>query len=203
MTQAINDYTPTPPPLTSGKTAVALMETVEGLKQAVLPAESPDAELIALCAEHSRNIEAYNNNNPFEGEKAEAIQPDGSEHPAHCPAEDWAWDIVNDLLRTDAIPNPDAELIRLCTEIDRIEDQWLSTLPVGGDIPDTVAAGISAQQEPLIEQICDMTASTLDGMRARARTIVKWAPDLVSMPHDAADDMVAALLRDLIGEARV
>jgi hypothetical protein len=99
--------------------------------------------------------------------------------------------------------HPDAELIRLCTEIDRIEDQWLSTLPVGGDIPDTVAAGISAQQEPLIEQICDMTASTLNGMRARARTIVKWAPDLVSMSHDAADDMVAALLRDLIGEARV
>ena len=31
--------------------------------------------------------------------KAETIQPDGSENPEHCPAADWAWDLLNDLLR--------------------------------------------------------------------------------------------------------
>jgi len=31
--------------------------------------------------------------------KAEAREPDGKEEPAHCPAADWAWDLVGDLLR--------------------------------------------------------------------------------------------------------
>jgi hypothetical protein len=31
--------------------------------------------------------------------KAEARDPDGSEEPDSCPAETWAWDLVNDLLR--------------------------------------------------------------------------------------------------------
>lgn len=31
--------------------------------------------------------------------KAEARKPDGSEDPCSTPAEHWAWDLVNDLLR--------------------------------------------------------------------------------------------------------
>lgn len=31
--------------------------------------------------------------------KAEALNLDGSESPNCCPAEAWAWDLVNDLLR--------------------------------------------------------------------------------------------------------
>lgn len=31
--------------------------------------------------------------------KAEACRPDGTEEPGNCPAENWSWDLVNDLLR--------------------------------------------------------------------------------------------------------
>lgn len=31
--------------------------------------------------------------------KVEALNPDGTESPSCCPAETWAWDLVNDLLR--------------------------------------------------------------------------------------------------------
>jgi hypothetical protein len=31
--------------------------------------------------------------------KAEAREPTGGENPQGCPAADWAWDLVNDLLR--------------------------------------------------------------------------------------------------------
>ncbi|WP_426957991.1 hypothetical protein [Muricoccus radiodurans] len=31
--------------------------------------------------------------------KAEARNPDGTESPSNCPAEDWAWDLVHDILR--------------------------------------------------------------------------------------------------------
>jgi hypothetical protein len=31
--------------------------------------------------------------------KAEARNSNGTESPSNCPAENWAWDLVNDLLR--------------------------------------------------------------------------------------------------------
>ena len=34
--------------------------------------------------------------------KAEALNPNGSENPEGTPAETWAWDLVNDLLRLEA-----------------------------------------------------------------------------------------------------
>jgi hypothetical protein len=31
--------------------------------------------------------------------KSEALMPDGRENPSNSPAETWAWDLLNDLLR--------------------------------------------------------------------------------------------------------
>jgi hypothetical protein len=61
MTQAIDEHTPFQPPLTSGKTAVALSATVDRLKQIVAEAGdhlllgdgpvNPDHALLELCAD--------------------------------------------------------------------------------------------------------------------------------------------------------
>jgi hypothetical protein len=116
----------------------------------------------------------------------------------------------------------DAELIQLCAEIDRLEDEWLALGSKPGmtnadaqaaeDKQDSQRGFCTDRQYPLIDKILEMRATTLDGLQARARTIVKWAPNLFTVkagpgtpfnPAATGDElMVAALLRDLIGEAR-
>ncbi len=109
--------------------------------------------------------------------------------------------------------HPDAELMWLCAEIDRLEDEWLSLYAKPGatqeeaiaaeDRADAARDGFFARQAPLIERIGAMTATTLEGLKARARTIVKWAPDALGKPKmDAGELMIAALLRDLVAESR-
>jgi hypothetical protein len=61
MTQAINEHTPTPPSLTSGKTALSISATIDRLKQIVAEAgdhlllgdgpPQPDHELLDICAD--------------------------------------------------------------------------------------------------------------------------------------------------------
>ena len=53
------NHTPSPP-ITSGKKALAMMDTVEQMKQGAAPAESPDAELIVLCEQHFAKLSAFN-----------------------------------------------------------------------------------------------------------------------------------------------
>jgi hypothetical protein len=103
--------------------------------------------------------------------------------------------------------SPDAELIALCAEIDALEDKIDSFTIKGATIEeeeaqDKLAQPFADEQEPLIVQLCDMPATTIEGIRARARTLVKWAPDWRNKRggYDAA--MISALLSDLIGEAR-
>jgi hypothetical protein len=133
MPQAILTSTPSRRVLLGGSAALLAGAALTATQAVGTAAASPDAELIRLCDEHPRNIDAFNNS-PFQGDaeddplwhayertrdaiydakpktiagmvakaraaKAEAIQPDGSEHPANCPAEYWAWDLVNDLIR--------------------------------------------------------------------------------------------------------
>ena len=94
---------------------------------------NPDAELLATCARHIVNMQAFcagSDMSDFENDplwlayeatrdaisnaepktmagllaiahvaKAEASNPDGSEDHENCPASDWAWLILNVLLR--------------------------------------------------------------------------------------------------------
>jgi hypothetical protein len=112
-----------------------------------------------------------------------------------------------------AAASPDAELIQLCAEIDRLEDEWRSLGSKPGmteaeaaaaeDKQDSQQGFYSKRQFPLIEEISKMEATTLEGMRARARTIVKWGPDIWNPAPGVDEIMISALLRDLLGEARV
>jgi hypothetical protein len=93
------------------------------------PAPAPDADLIRLCAQHAANAAAFTASDADDGPlwnayaasrdaihdakpqtlagmvakaraaKAEATTLDGEERPEHGPAETWAWDLVNDLVR--------------------------------------------------------------------------------------------------------
>lgn len=108
-----------------------------------------------------------------------------------------------------AIPaNPDAELIALCAEIDALEDKLDSFTLKGATFEeeqaqDLVARPFADAQEPLIARLCDMSAITIEGIQARARTLVKYAPQWKHNRGGYDCIMISALLRDLIGEAWV
>ena len=93
------------------------------------PSPSPDEALIVACAQHPAIVAAYNaaegdddllwdayevNRDAIgaaepqtmagmlakaRAAKVEALAPDGTERPQNCPAEAWAWDLANDMLR--------------------------------------------------------------------------------------------------------
>jgi hypothetical protein len=112
------------------------------------------------------------------------------------------------LATQDTAPNPDAELIRLCAEIDALEDKLDSFTLKGATLEeeqaqDKLAQPFAAEQEPLIARLCEMPAITIEGIQARARTLVRYAPDWKNKSGGYDGLMIAALLRDLIGEARV
>jgi len=116
---------------TGRRTLAGLLGAALASPAALAGTSHPDAEIIALCAQHNRNREAWSAHGdddddcPFWAEyertrdaiaeakprtiegmvaKAraaveESLNPDGTEAPAGCPAADWAWDLVHDLIR--------------------------------------------------------------------------------------------------------
>ena len=108
-----------------------------------------------------------------------------------------------------AAARPDAELFRLCAEIDALEDKISSFTIKGatleeGQARDKLARPFADAQGALIAQLCDTPATTIEGIRARARTLLKWAPDWEDQKRSGYHyAMISALLRDLVGEARV
>ncbi len=60
-------------------------------------------------------------------------------------------------------------------------------------------------QEPLLDRIVALRATTLDGFMARARTLAGWdveATRKIGEDNYLNDRMLAALLRDMVGEAQ-
>ncbi len=144
--------------------------------------------------------------------KIEAVWLDGSEHPANCPAETWSWDLLNDLIRLNAAPSPDAELIRLCgqfmalnKEADAAFDEETNTLEAH------LAVEYPAyldRARPLLQQILELRAKTPAGLEARLNMALLWLGELedhVVFPADLnhqsdwANAMTAAFFRDAIG----
>ncbi len=78
-------------------------------------------------------------------------------------------------------PSADLELIELCADFDRLEQQ------------------LRALQDPLVERISKLRAVTVAGHVARARSLALWNGDLL---NDAAGNtgavLTAALVRDLL-----
>lgn len=103
-----------------------------------------------------------------------------------------------------AAENPDADLVRLCSEFDAIQ-QAIDDLYRGpGRIDDDGERGaaiepLSEAQGDLLDALCDMRARTQAGFIARARTLAKYNPDLVrGAGADCSETrQMAALLRDM------
>ena len=108
-------------------------------------------------------------------------------------------------------PSDDADLLALIARFDAIERHiW------GGHGPETIeeeeareAANkpLEDEQKALLQRICAMPTYTLDGLQARARSLLLWdagAQFEKPGPDDYPDDrMTAAILRGLAGEVRV
>jgi hypothetical protein len=118
------------------------------------------------------------------------------------------------------LPNPDAELLASLSEFDKLVIEKRAAYACCRTPADEEA--IDAQIEPLekrlselLDLICKIPASTLAGVRARARSLVLWdggdwlsvkrGNEWISAPDDPDqyDDkrLVAALVRDLAAQA--
>lgn len=109
--------------------------------------------------------------------------------------------------------HPDAELIALCAAFDDLErryrasfDRDSSAYVEDDDERDRVNDLIREAQDPLEERICAIRATTLDGWRARVRSILLWdaeadpAEDSLCLGHSTDRRMTAATFRDLLGD---
>ena len=99
---------------------------------------------------------------------------------------------------------PDAELIAVCAEFDRLELAALATFQghEPGSPEDEAAEAerdrLSAAQEPLVERMCELRAVTREGHVARARSLALWDAELMKLQHDIAGQFTQAIVRDLL-----
>jgi hypothetical protein len=108
--------------------------------------------------------------------------------------------------------HPDAELLDLLSRFDALERQVAGSYSTGGEqtpaawnVAEATRNTWQAKQVTLLASICATPAQTLDGLRARAASLVLWDADaharVVSGDDkgDYWDDrMEGALLRDLV-----
>ena len=104
-------------------------------------------------------------------------------------------------------PAADAELITACAEFDRLEMAYVGLYHGPGRIDDDKArdaadkaAGRRDKQEPLLDVITSTPAMTLEALRAKARSAVTWDFELLKHPSSSAEEILASLLHDLVGE---
>jgi len=115
--------------------------------------------------------------------KAEAREPYGSEEPAHCPAADWAWDLVGDLLRLHAAEEAraaDADLIRLCDRLADIERQRAPLsrcdTPEEEDAAAPALAALDAEWDAAWNALYSLSPTTREGAIAMSRAALAIAP---------------------------
>ena len=137
--------------------------------------------------------------------KAEAVQRDGTESLEHGPAAEWAWGLVNDLVRLKGEPDPDAELIAACNEYLRIERGFEAIyVTIDGNMPDNHPALDLLDPIPeLVEKIVSLRATTTEGIAVLARCMaLKFRAnhaDCQDDPDGAEEDRLqAALMRSLV-----
>src|SRR5205085_2014995 len=104
---------------------------------------------------------------------------------------------------------PDAELIALCAQFDTGERQYLAIYEqvADDDAADRAAAPIRAAQRLLLNRICAIRATTLEGFRARIRTVMLEDQELDPTAEAETGEwyfnvrLMAVLLRDLAFDA--
>ncbi|MGI4795066.1 MAG: hypothetical protein ACRYG8_13525 [Janthinobacterium lividum] len=120
-----------------------------------------------------------------------------------------AWSLLSDMAGVRPLapvvpapaPDPDAGLLAVCAEFDAVEHRRNAMFD-DDTLTDKANASIREEQAPLVDRLCELQAVTIEGMRARARSLVLY-DDAVMERHTiyTNDRIVAAVLRDLIGEA--
>lgn len=209
---------------------------------------SPDARLIALCAEFLRfdaSAEAVSDDDDLAPliDARDALARRISATPAvsaaglqakarvghflmierHCPGapfddvDTYALALLRELMAGAVNPparpvNPDAELIGLCAECDALQTRVDATYAVPVDEGLTCAQEIArekardianeplhAAQDPLLERICELRATTPEGRAARARTLLGWDKDPI-WTHDGCwnSQLIGAIVRDTV-----
>lgn len=109
-----------------------------------------------------------------------------------------------------AAPNPDAELIGLCAQLDTLEQEFLAT--DFGALPNTPEGAhaeaeqdrLLAAQEPIVDAICNLPCTTHEGAIAVARSLALWDAEFFKRggPDDYTNNrLIVALVRGLIGRA--
>jgi hypothetical protein len=109
-------------------------------------------------------------------------------------------------LARDVLRRPDAELIAACAEFDALERQRAGVFHGPDAIADetariTLFAFIQEMQEPILDRVYSLRATTLEGYFARARTVL--LEDLELHPAEMVasgstnERLLGALLRDL------
>ncbi len=103
-------------------------------------------------------------------------------------------------------PDPDAELIALCAEFDRLEAEWEDTdtdAPVGDAAREAARDAhqdrLGTTQREIAERMHAIRATTAAGQAARARSLVRWAPDLMETSDTIEAMLRSAIYRDLTG----
>jgi hypothetical protein len=118
-----------------------------------------------------------------------------------------AWSLLSDmagvrpLAPVPAAPDLDAELLAVCAEFDAVEHRRNAMFD-DDTLTDEAHEALREEQAPLVDRLCELRAATIEGMRARARSLVLY--DDAAMERRTVytnDRLVAALQRDLIGEA--
>jgi hypothetical protein len=211
---------------------------------------SPDAHLLALCAEFFRvdtSVEAVPDDalslvvaardalaqriSATRAVSAAGLQAKArighflmnERHPPGVSFDDvdsYSLALLDELMMGSVEPFPlpvshDAELIRLCAECDalqaKIDTLWQGDPTRGMSLAEArtfeKARDLDQQpfhdaQDPLLERICDLRATTPQGYAARARTLIAWDKD----PCWVADgcwnsQLLGAIVRDAAGVA--
>ena len=103
---------------------------------------------------------------------------------------------------------PDAELLEACADADAVQRRMdvLYTGPtrVEDDAErDALLAPLQDEQEPFLEKVCDLRATTLAGHMARAHTLALWDKEALQPAGASWNSYIAAaLVRDLLWEDR-
>jgi len=108
----------------------------------------------------------------------------------------------------------DAELLDLIARFDALERRINLTYQEGHPAHieddherDAFKAPMEAEQEELLDRICDLEARTLQGFKARAASLILWSAEAREAASGEAaefwhDRLLGALLRDITREAR-
>ncbi len=98
--------------------------------------------------------------------------------------------------------HPDAELLAACAAFDELERAYISISSTVDEAADAELDRIADAQDPLVERMCQLRATTREGESARVRSLLLWAPDLVDEESPSVDKMLLrSILRDLTNDA--